>query len=78
MDGAQNGMAPPAWSFTVEPDELFKPHVKRLDIPHTSSVNVRNPFNFLALKKKASRSYCKTANISVQETLANLASEASR
>ena len=43
IDGPQNGPAPPPWSITAQPNQIFTPQAVNIEVPHTASVKVKTP-----------------------------------
>jgi len=41
VDGPHNGIPPPPWNMPCTPNQMFKTHEKRMEVPHTSVVQVR-------------------------------------
>ena len=41
IDGPQYGPPPPPWDIPVQPDGHFRDHVKKVEVPHTATIQVR-------------------------------------
>ena len=42
VDGPENGPPPLPWVIPCEPDHLFTNQIKKIEVPHTSVIRVRN------------------------------------
>lgn len=46
IDGMGNGIPPPVWNIPCAPDQMFRDHVKKLEVPHTATIQASTHFDW--------------------------------